>query len=174
MPNTRPRISLLAAVARNGVIGRGNELPWHLPADLKRFKALTLGHPVIMGRKTWDSIFARLGKPLPGRTSIVVSRSALPAAAAVGALVSASLPDAIGAATLVDGPDQVFVIGGAQIYALALPLADRLDLTEIHADVAGDARFPAYDRNDFIEVSRQPGPPEGGLNYDFVVYDRRR
>jgi dihydrofolate reductase len=175
MTESRPRISLLAAVARNGVIGRGNQLPWHLPADLKRFKSLTLGHPVIMGRKTWDSIFTRLGKALPGRTSIVISHSALPGATAQGAIVAASLPEAVAAAGKVAAaPDWIFVIGGAQIYALALPVADRLDLTEIHADVEGDALFPPYNKGDFVQISREPGQSEAGIHYDFVVYDRLR
>ena len=168
---SRPRISLLAAVARNGVIGRGNTLPWHLPADLKRFKALTLGHPVVMGRKTWDSIFARLGKPLPGRTSIVVSRSPSLPATAQGAIVTGSVPGAIAAA---GNAVEIFVIGGAEIYALALPLADRLCLTEIDAAPDGDAWFPAFDRAEFAESAREAGEPGGHLHYDFVTYDRRR
>jgi dihydrofolate reductase len=171
VPATRPRISLIAAVARNGVIGRKNALPWHLPADLKRFKALTLGHPVVMGRKTWDSILATLGKLLPGRTSIVVSRSPSLPAAAAGAIVSASLPAAIAAA---GAADEVFVIGGAEIYALALPEADRLYLTEVDTEPEGDAWFPRFDKSEFVQTTREAGPPEGKLGYDFVTYDRRR
>jgi dihydrofolate reductase len=172
VPAGRPRISLIAALARNRVIGRGNAMPWHLPADLKRFKALTLGHPVIMGRKTWDSILAALGKPLPGRASIVISRSSgkdFP-----GATVTHSMPAAIAAAGVVaNAADEVFVIGGAEIYALALPFADRLYLTEIHADVEGDAWFPQYSAAAFVEATREPGPPHENWHYDFVTYERR-
>ena len=143
-------------------------MPWHLPADLKRFKALTLGHPVIMGRKTWDSILASLGKPLPGRTSIVLTRSE--GAVMPGATVAGSMAAAIVAAGAVD---EVFVIGGAEIYALALPLADRLHLTEIDADVEGDAFFPPIGGEAFVETAREAGPAHADWGYEFVTYDRR-
>ena len=165
----RPRVSLIAALARNRVIGRNNAMPWHLPADLKRFKALTLGHPVVMGRKTWDSILATLGKPLPGRTSIVLTRK--PGVALPGATVVDSMAAAIAAAGSVD---QVFVIGGAEIYALALPFADRLHLTEIDVDVEGDAWFPAFEAVDFVECARETGPVHAQWRYDFATYERRR
>lgn len=171
---SQPSISLVAAVARNGVIGRGNTLPWHLPEDLKRFKALTMGHPVIMGRKTFDSIVAMLKKPLPGRTSIVISRS--PGALRLSpdwttVRPVATLDEAIRQAQA-DAP--IHVIGGAQIYELALPHATRLYMTEVLSDVAGDAHFPQWDRSQWQEVSREHGPaaPEG-LQYDFVEYRRR-
>ena len=164
----RPRVSLIAALARNRVIGRNNAMPWHLPADLKRFKALTLGHPVIMGRKTWDSILATLGKPLPGRTSIVLTRK--PGAALPGATVVDSMAAAIAAAGTVN---EVCVIGGAEIYALALPLADRLHLTQIDADVEGDTFFPAFSDGAFVETSREAGPAHADWQYEFAIYDRR-
>lgn len=160
-------------MAKNRVIGRGNTLPWHLPADLKRFKALTLGHPVIMGRKTFDSIVALLGKPLPGRESIVISRSAAAQApdrwpnAAVR--FAASLNDAMHGITA----DEAFVIGGAEIYALALPNADRLHLTEIGVEVEGDVSFPAFAATEWKETSRECGSADGDLPFDFVIYDRR-
>jgi dihydrofolate reductase len=164
-----PVVSLLVAVARNGVIGRDNALPWHLPEDLKRFKALTLGHPVVMGRKTYESIVARTGGPLQGRENVVVTRQA--GYAAPGCRVVHSLQAALSA---VAGAQEIFVIGGADIFALALPLATRLDMTEVHADVEGDVVFPDYDRSAWRELSREPGAGAGDLRYDFVVYERRR
>ena len=163
-----PIVSLLAALARNGVIGRDNALPWHLPDDLKRFKALTLGRPVIMGRKTRESIVAITGKPLPGRENIVVTRT--PGYAAPGCRVVHSFEAALSAA---EGAAEVFVIGGAEIFALALPVAQRLHMTEIDAEVNGDAVFPEYDRSEWRELSREPGAGSQGLRYDFVVYERR-
>ena len=142
-------------------------MPWHLPEDLKRFKALTLGHPVIMGRKTWDSIIATLGKPLPGRTSIVISRrlESFPS----GALLTRTLDEAI-AACAPEG--EAFVIGGAEIYALALPRASRLYLTEIDAEPEGDAWFPDWKHFEFREIAREPGSPDSPLKYAFVTYER--
>ena len=160
----RPRVALIAAVAANGTIGLDNRLPWRLPEDLRRFKALTLGHPVVMGRRTWDSI----GRPLPGRTNIVVTRSTR--FAAPGALIAHTLDEALAAAA---AADEVFVIGGGDLYRAALPLAHRLLLTEIRRDFAGDAFFPAFDRAAFRETSRQPQPAADGLEYDFVEYQRR-
>ncbi len=171
-----PRISLLAAVARNGVIGRDNALPWRLPEDLKRFRRLTLGHPVVMGRKTYESIIARNGKPLPGRDNIVLTRAA--DYRAPGCTVSASIDAALRAADPARGT--IYVIGGAAVFRAAMPLADRLDLTEIHADVPGDTFFPGFDRTAWREVARQalspsvPERPQDSFAYDFVVYDRVR
>jgi len=161
-----PRITIIAALARNRVIGRGNRMPWHISDDLKRFKALTMGHPVVMGRKTFESI----GKPLPGRDNIVITHSH--AFAAPGCRVLHSLAEAL---TATQGAAQVFVIGGAEIYALALPLADRLQLTEIEAAIDGDAYFPDFDRSAWREVSREPGRTASpdSLRYDFVTYERR-
>lgn len=160
----RPRVSLIAAVAANGVIGDNNALPWRLPEDLRRFKALTLGHPVIMGRKTFESI----GRPLPGRRNIVISRNREYAAA--GCEVAASLEAALEACR--NGSDEVFIIGGAQIYAEALPLAQRLYMTEVHCAFEGDAHFPAFDRREWNEIQREPCISENGMNCDFLIYER--
>ncbi len=157
------RVYLVAAVAANGVIGANGKLPWHLPEDLKHFKALTLGHPVIMGRKTWES----LGKALPGRENIVVTRT--PGYEAPGASVASSLE---GALALCAGEPTVFIIGGGELYAEALPAADGLVLTEIQRDYAGDARFPHYDRGAWRETQRKPQTGADGLRFDFVLYER--
>ncbi|MBM3390686.1 MAG: dihydrofolate reductase [Betaproteobacteria bacterium] len=165
MPDDRkPRLSLIAAVAANGVIGADNALPWRLPEDLKRFKALTLGHPVIMGRKTFESI----GRPLPGRRNLVVTRNA--GYRVDGCEVLGSLEAALDACA--GSSDEVFVIGGAQIYAEALPLAQRIYLTELHRDFMGDARFPDFARTAWKETSREKRCGEDGLPYDFAVYER--
>ncbi|MFZ5723675.1 MAG: dihydrofolate reductase [Pseudomonadota bacterium] len=166
------RLSLIAALADNGVIGRDNKLPWHLPGDLKYFKAVTLGKPVIMGRKTWES----LGRPLPGRTNIVITRRR--DYAPPGAKVAGSLEEALrlaGQVALIDGVDECVVIGGAEIYAQALPRCDRMYLTEVHADVAGDAFFPSFDRAQWRETKRERHAAEGPNPYDYslVVYERR-
>jgi dihydrofolate reductase len=163
----KPRLTLIAALAANRVIGRGNELPWHLPEDLRRFKALTLGHPVIMGRKTFESILARLKKPLPGRRNLVISRSLT--SVPEGAELFGSLGSALAACQTTD---EVFVIGGEQIYNLALPLADCLRLTEIASEVEGDAYFPEFDRAEFVQTTRQAGENQTELKYDFVTYQR--
>ena len=166
MPELRgaPRsgLFLIAAVARNGVIGVDNRLPWRLPEDLKRFKALTYGHAVIMGRRTWES----LGKPLPGRRNLVVMAHA-PAAQHRCEV----FPDLAAALDACRGED-AFVIGGARLYAAALPLAERLYLTEIQADFGGDTLFPAFDRAAWREVSRERHRAGAGFDYDFVVYER--
>jgi len=154
---------LVAAVAANGVIGAGGKLPWRIPEDLRHFKSLTLGHPVIMGRKTWES----LGRPLPGRENIVVTRT--PGFEAPGAHVAASLD---GALALCAGEPVAFVIGGGEIYAAALPLADGMVLTEIGRDFPGDARFPEFDRNGWRETQRKPHTGGDGLPFDFVLYER--
>lgn len=164
---TSPRLSIIAAVAANGVIGRGNALPWHIPGELKHFRAVTMGHPIIMGRRTWES----LGRPLPGRTNIVVSGQADFTAA--GARVVRSLEEALHLASQCEGGDEAFVIGGARLFAEALPLARRLHLTEIRADYEGDVCFPRFDRTVFREVSRQAQRPEQGPDHDFVIYERR-
>jgi dihydrofolate reductase len=159
-------VTIIAALGKNRVIGKDNRMPWHISDDLKRFKALTLGHPVVMGRKTFQSI----GKPLPGRDNIVITGSH--SFAAAGCRVVHSLADALTAA---QAATEVFVIGGAEIYALALPLADRLQFTEVDAAIDGDAYFPDFDRSDWREVSREPGSTAGAdrLRYDFVTYERR-
>ena len=152
-------------MAKNRVIGLDNALPWRLPEDLKRFKALTLGHPIIMGRKTWAS----LGRPLPGRSNIVISRDA--AFVADGATVAHSLQEAIADAAL-SGTDEIFIIGGAEIYRQALPLARRLQLTEIDRDFAGDVHFPAFDPQQWLEKLRERHHSETGFDYAFVTYER--
>lgn len=159
------RVTLIAALGRNRLIGKDNRMPWHLSEDLKRFKALTLGHPVVMGRKTFQSIGIRL----PGRDNIVITRSH--AFAAPGCRVVHSLAEALSVAQCAA---EVFVIGGAEIYALALPLADRLQLTEVDVELEGDAYFPNFDRSAWREVWRESRSTEGPqrLRYDFVTYDR--
>ena len=160
-----PPLTLIAAIARNGVIGKGNALPWHLPEDLRRFKALTTGQAVIMGRKTWDSLPAKF-RPLPNRLNIVVTRNR--DYRAEGATVVGSLDAAILASQALTP----FVIGGAELYAHALPLAQRLELTEIDADIEGDAHFPHWDRRPWREAARETHRAEAGWNYSFVSYER--
>lgn len=164
------KLSMIVAVAQNGVIGRDNALPWHLPNDLKYFKKTTMGKPVIMGRKTYESI----GRPLPGRTNIVITRQSdyqPEGVKVVGSVAEArSLAESV---CLIDGQDEAMIIGGAEIYSLALEDADRLYLTEVHADVEGDAYFPEYDKQRWQEVDREDHAAEGSnpYHYSFVVYD---
>jgi dihydrofolate reductase len=156
-------LSIICAVARNGVIGRGGQLPWHLPDELAHFKRTTLGRPVIMGRRTWES----LGRPLPGRENLVVTRR--PGYQAAGASVASSMPAAIALCT---GEPVVFVIGGAQIYAAALPLADGLVMTEIDGDYEGDTRFPAWDRKGWRIAQKETHASQEGVRFDFVLYEK--
>ena len=156
-------LALIAAVAANGVIGAGNRLPWRLPEDMKHFRSLTTGHAVIMGRKTWES----LERALPDRQNIVVTRHA--DYAATGAEIAASLGDAL---DLVQRPWPAFCIGGGELYRAALAQASTMYLTEIDRDFAGDAVFPAFDRNDWREVDRDSHASEG-MRYAFVTYARR-
>jgi dihydrofolate reductase len=159
------RISIISALAKNRVIGINNTLPWRLPEDLKYFKALTLGHHILMGRKTYESI----GKPLPGRTTVIITRGDYPAPE--GVKIAHSLQEAIAGC---GSDEEIFFVGGAELYAQALPLADRLYLTEIQADVEGDAWFPEFDRAQWQEISRDQRHDEtSGRYYHFVVYDRR-
>ncbi len=161
---------LIAAMARGRVIGRGNALPWHLPEDMVHFRAATRGHPVIMGRKTWDSLPKRF-RPLPGRRNIVLTRKSAWQSPGAEALPSLAASLAATAAA-----ERVFVIGGAELYAAALPLADTLMLTEIDADIEGDTRFPTFDGLGFVEVERQrmqaAAPNE--FEFAFVTYRRQR
>lgn len=161
-----PEIVLIAAVARNGVIGREGGLVFNEPADQRHFRDATRSCPVIMGRKTWHSLPARF-RPLPGRRNLVLSRDA--GLAAAGAEVVTSLGAAL---ALVQEAPRVFVIGGAQLYAEALPLAHRLMLTEVDADLPGDTHFPAWSRGQFREASRTHACTEAGVGYDFVTYER--
>jgi len=161
--NAEPRIYLVAAVAANRIIGANGQLPWHLPEDLKHFKQLTLGHPVIMGRRTWES----LGGALPGRENIVVTGR--PGFEAPGAAVATSLQAAL---ALCYGETMVFVIGGTRLFEAALPLADRLVMTEIHRDYQGDTWFPPYDRSRWREAQREAHTGADGTKFDFVLYER--
>jgi dihydrofolate reductase len=159
----RPRLEFVVAVARNGVIGRGNELPWRLPADLQHFKRTTMGHAVLMGRRTWDSI----GRPLPGRENVVLTRDR--AFAPAGARVVHSVEEALAA---VPATGALMVIGGAQLYAELLPRADVLHLTEVHADVEGDVRFPGWDvpgwRDEWRETWREEHPADERHAHSFA------
>ena len=170
------KLALIAAVARNGAIGRDNDLLWRLPEDMAFFKRTTLGHPVIMGRRTWDSIPARF-RPLPGRANIVVTRQA--GWQAEGAAVAHSLDEALALARTVQGGAGVsaiaYVIGGAQLYAEALPRADELVLTEIARDFDGDAHFPDDARTGFDEIAREMhrAAPPNDFDFAFVRYRRQ-
>ena len=162
-----PSIAIIAALDRNGAIGRGGQLLWHEREDQKHFRAVTIGCPVIMGRKTWDSLPAKF-KPLPGRRNIVVTRDA--AWRAGGAEAAASLAAAL---ELAAGAAKVFVIGGGELYAAALPLADELVLTEIDAAFdSADTFFPRFERSGFGETAREAHVSEGGMAYAFVTYCR--
>jgi dihydrofolate reductase len=161
----KPRIAFVVAVARNGVIGRKGELPWHISSDLKRFKAITMGKPVIMGRKTWDSLPR---KPLQGRTNIVVTRQH--DYAAEGAVVVNSLDEAL---AKTDG-EEVCIIGGGELFKEAMPIANRLYLTEVDLDVPGDTFFPKIDPKSWKEVSREVHPrgPKDDASFILRVLDR--
>ena len=164
------QVVLIAAVAENGVIGRGGTMPWRLKSDMRHFRALTLGRPVVMGRKTYQSLSI---KPLPGRTNIVVTRDAR--FTAPGVLVAPSLEGALDAGrgdALRRGVGEIMVIGGAEIYAQAVRFAARLELTEIHASPEGDTRFPPIDPAVWRETARtsHPAGPDDDVAYDFVSY----
>jgi len=161
-------ISLIAAVAENGVIGKDNDLVWSLPDDFRYFKETTTGHPMIMGRKTWDS----LGKPLPNRLHIIITRQP-DFTAPAECLVVDSLEKALDEARKT-GNEEAFVIGGAEIYKQALPQADRLYLTEVKASFEGDTYFPAFNPADWTEVSRRPHGTDArhAVPFDFVVWER--
>ncbi len=166
MPPTsilNPKISILVAMAKNRTIGINNTLPWHCPEDLKHFKALTMGHHMIMGRKTFDSI----GKPLPGRTTVVLTRDRN--LKIEGCLMAHSIQDALKACA---GDTEIFIVGGAELYAQALPLANTLYITEIQQEVEGDAHFPPFDPRVWTEISREIRKQETPqvLEYHFVTY----
>ena len=161
-----PTVALIGAMARNRVIGANNRMPWHLSVDLKRFRALTTGHRIVMGRKT----FASLGKPLPGRENVVVTRDA--GFDAAGCVVVHSLEEALAGLTL---PPPIFCIGGAQLYAAALPLASEIWLTEIDAAFEGDTFMPPFSPAEWRTDSREPAiDPQSGLAYAFVHLSRIR
>ena len=161
------KLAIIVAMARNRTIGVNNTLPWRCPEDLRHFKALTMGHHMIMGRKTFDSI----GKPLPGRTTVVVSRDR--DLRIEGCLIAHSLQEAIAACA---GDDETFIVGGADIYSQSLELADKLYITEIRQEVAGDAHFPEFDARAWMEISREVRTQETPqtLEYHFVTYQRKR
>jgi dihydrofolate reductase len=164
-------LAVIVAAADNGVIGRSNALPWHLPEDLRYFKRVTMGKPIVMGRKTYESI----GRPLPGRANIVISRQEN--YAPEGVQVVPGLPEALALAeeiALIDGSSELMVIGGAQIYRAALPIARRLYLTQVHAEVEGDAFLPDIDWKQWREVSRQhhSAGDTNPFDYSFVVFER--
>ncbi len=159
-------LSIIVAMAKNRTIGVNNTLPWRCPEDLKHFKALTMGHHMIMGRKTYDSI----GKPLPGRTTVVVTHDKN--LKLEGCLIAHSLADAI---TVCAKDTNTFIVGGADIYAQSLEFAKTLYITEINQDVAGDAHFPEFDKSDWLEISRESRTQESPtpLDYHFVTYRRK-
>jgi len=156
-------VTLVVAAAENGVIGKEGGIPWRISDDLKRFKALTMGFPILMGRKTWDSLPK---KPLPGRTNIVITRQA--GWSAEGAVTAHSIEDAVAKA---GDADEIFVIGGAEIYAAAMPLADVIELTEVHAEFEGDAVLPPLE-GEWEETFREGHQTEDGLYYSFVTLER--
>jgi dihydrofolate reductase len=157
------QLSIIVAIAKNRVIGLNNNLPWHLPEDLKRFKALTMGHHIIMGRKTFES----LGRLLPGRTTVIVTRNK--SYHVDGAIVTHSLQEAIDNC---GNDDEVFLIGGAELYQQSLKLAKKLYITEINAEFEGDAFLPEFDLNAWQEVCRESHTSEKGLSFSYVTYLR--
>jgi dihydrofolate reductase len=161
------KLAVIAAVARNGAIGLDGTMPWQLKADLAHFRRTTIGCPVVMGRKTWDSLPAAF-RPLPGRRNIVVTRNK--AWQCMGAEAAESLEAALG---LLQGSERVFVIGGGELYAQALPYADEVVLTEIDADFDADTFFPPWDRAAFDEAARESHPQAAAWPYAFVSYRRR-
>ena len=163
--DAKPVVQIVVAYSRNRVIGRENSLPWRLPGDLAHFKRTTMGCPIVMGRNTWES----LGKPLAGRLNVVISRNAN--YEAHGARVCATVEDAL--ALCSDAP-RVCIIGGEQIFKVALPITDEIVATEIRADIEGDTWFPEIPAQEWEEVERRPQPEENGLHYDFVVLRRKR
>lgn len=160
------KISLIVAMASNRVIGDNGQMPWHLSADLKKFRTITTGFPILMGRKTYQSI----GKPLPNRTNFIISRDTT--YQQDGCLVFNELDSALIHACQL--AEQVFIIGGATLYETLLPVADTLYITEIHQAFAGDTLFPAYDKNDWVEVAREDisDDPSVGFNYSFLQLAR--
>jgi dihydrofolate reductase len=159
------RVSLIVAVSTNGVIGRDGDLPWRMPEDLKRFKSLTMGHHLVVGRKTWEEV----GQPLPGRMMVVVTRARDFQVA--GVTVVHSLQEALDVA---HNDDEVFIAGGGEIYRQALPLADRLYLTRIHAEIEGDTTFPEFDQSEWRLVEREDHDADerNPYPYSFIVYEK--
>lgn len=168
---TASHVSAIAAIGKNRELGKGNELLWHIPDDLKRFKELSKGHPVILGRKTFESIIAALGKPLPGRTSVVITRDTswnYP-----GAIVATSVEEALEKAKQVPGSEEIIIAGGAQIYELALPFTDTLHLTIIEDTKDADSFFPPYE-NKFTNKTFEETRQWEGLTYHWVDVERAK
>ncbi len=166
------RKALIVAMSKNRVIGRNNHLPWYLPGDLKYFKRATMGKPIIMGRKTWDSI----GRPLPGRMNVVISRNP-EWSAPVGTVVAASLKEALKKAEAqaeLEDREEVMIIGGGQIYVEALPVVDRMYITKVHAEVSGNAFFPEVNWDEWEEIGREDfsASDDNPYDYSFIVYQR--
>jgi dihydrofolate reductase len=163
----QPRISLVVAHDRKRVIGANGDLPWRLPADLKHFRAITMGKPILMGRRTYESI----GRPLPGRTNLIISKT--PGFTAAGCLLFGDLDAALNHAGTLH--DEVMVIGGAALYRATLAHAQHMYLTEVHAEVPGDVHFPDYDSSDWREIRREefPADPQHPYPYAFVELERR-
>ena len=165
-------ISLIVAMAENRIIGCDNKMPWHLPEDLRYFKRVTMGKPVLMGRNTFESI----GKPLPGRANIVITRNQEYHADGIVCVASVEQALALAAQLSDSTPDaEVMIIGGAQIYTQTLALAQRLYLTQVHAEIDGDAAFPAFERSQWLEVSREDHAPSENnpYSYSFLVLERK-
>lgn len=156
-------LSLIVAIAKDGVIGKDNTLPWHLPEDLKRFRALTTGHHIIMGRKTYES----LGRLLPGRTTVIVTRNT--DYKVEGALTAGSLEAAV---ALCKGDNEAFIIGGAELYKGALKLANKLYVTHIDLEVQGDAFFPAFDTTEWKETLREAHTSAQGLSFSYITFEK--
>lgn len=161
-------INIIVAVSENNVIGKKGEIPWHLPADLKHFKEVTTGHPVIMGRVTFESILKHLGKPLPNRRNIVVSSQAFPEHDVE------VVQDLTEAKTLAGGTD-IFVIGGSRLYNEALPIAERLYITRVHATIDGDTMFPEFNKEEWVLVAEEKHSKDENnpFDYTFETYERR-
>lgn len=162
------RVSIIVAIGKNRAIGKDNQLLWRIPDDLKRFKALTAGHPVIMGRKTWESLPEKF-RPLPERTNVIVTRQT--GYAIVGAVVAHSLAEALNVARVAHGCEEIFIIGGAQLYAEALPFADRLYVTLIDDEKDADSYFPAYEQL-FTKVLKEEACVWNGLEYRWIDLER--
>ena len=167
------KLSVIVAVAENGIIGHDGDLPWHLSADLRRFKRLTTGHPILMGRKTWESI----GRPLPGRTSVVISRQPDYETGYPEVLLAANLDEALARARNVEeNTGEAFLIGGARIYEMALPRADRLLLTRVHANPEGDVSFPQvnWDEWQLVDEEKNEADDKNDFAHTFQVFQRTR
>ncbi len=160
-------IYAILAMSKNGVIGDSNDLPWYLSADLVRFRQITTGHTVVMGRKTWDAVYDRIGKPLPNRTNVVVSRDT--DLTLEGAVVVSNIQEAL------KKDEDIYIIGGAQIFQQALPYIQKLYLTEVDAEIRGDTYLPEFDRSYWQEISREshPADEKNDYPYTFLVFERK-